>query len=397
MDSNNMSFAHFWKSASALLVLLYHVRYLLLIDYGHVNGPTRLLSGFYFISGLGHESFVVFFVASGLLFSRQVMAVRRHGDPPPAARFGAAIVKLYILQLTALMLGATFDTIGAHYFNGAGIYTQYPAFSLLTLSPRAFAGNLVMAQPFFVPTFGSNGMLYLLSYLWWSHWLLFGCRKFYRWRRPAGACLCVAICLATLVLKRGEFALWLLIFCLGVAIPRLATVRGYALPVPVGAAIFLAGLGWSRLIGSRSDLLPAPFGGALPLWKYLIVGLGFAAMAIAVYQRGVRAPPAAPSVRARCNAQLAAFSSTTLFLHFPPMMLLCAIATDLFRQAPMRQPTATALLCYALTVVLLYAICFLLWRYVVRSIRARILSWRLHHAREIAPPRPDRRQTRRSA
>jgi hypothetical protein len=97
------------------------------------------------------------------------------------------------MLLPGLLLGAALDAAGMRFFNGAGIYTAFPDFSSVTLTNASLLGNLLMLRPFVVPTFGSNGMLYLLSYLFWSFILLFAlvrgapawtCRR--RW--ASGSC-----------------------------------------------------------------------------------------------------------------------------------------------------------------------------------------------------------------
>lgn len=159
MRDRFVPFLLFSRWACAVLALVYHLRFLQFVDYDSVQARTALSAAFYFLSGYGHEWFAVFFVldgiVAGLVLARRRGAAWRH--------LGA----LYAILLPGLLLGAALDSAGVRYLDQSGIYNAYPAFSTLTLGHAPLLGDLFMLQPFAVPTYGSNGMLYLLSYLFW--------------------------------------------------------------------------------------------------------------------------------------------------------------------------------------------------------------------------------------
>lgn len=313
-------FLHVARWASVLVALTYHVRFLLFVDYEHVQEKTWWTDVFYFLTGLGHESFAVFLVLDGFLTGR---ALQTHGPPAPArspATPGRHAVALYRLLLPGLILGAACDVAGVRFFNGSGLYTAYPAFSTLTLGYASLLGNVFMLQPFVVPTFGSNGMLYLLSFLFWSLILL---GIFLRATR-AGRVVLVA---AVVVLAPPLFLIWSAIWLTGVAVAHAGTLRTARPPLPVAVAGFIGALLLSRFLGAGA-LGPPASGAWLVDWKFLLVGWGFGAIVWALDPHGAQ-HDVAPDDPA---------PAFTFFFHFPVMMLLVGIGTTLFGQPLMQQP-----------------------------------------------------------
>jgi hypothetical protein len=333
--------------ASALVALMYHVRFLTFVDYGAVQEKTGLSQAFYFLTGLGHESFAVFFVvdgvAAGLLLRHRAAASRYPG-------------MLYRILLPTLLLGVAFDLTGERFFNASGVYTDFPAFSKLTLSHASLLGNLLMLQPFVVPTFGSNGMLYLLSYLFWSFILLVLFLRAARLDPPLGRHARVLLVAAVLLVMPYEFLVWGATWLAGAAVVALGESRAWRPPVLAAVAGFAGALVLSRLIGSDAQLLAPPFGDWLIRCKYLFVGISFAALAWALYPAGARALPV--------HAGLAA--SVTFFCHFPVMMLFFATGSALLARPVMQQPTPAG---YTLFIYLVGA-CLAVMALVTRASKA---------------------------
>jgi hypothetical protein len=295
---------------------MYHVRFLLFVDYAHVQEKTWLSDVFYFVTGLGHESFAVFLVLDGILTGR---ALQTRG-PPARTTPGRHAIALYGLLLPGLILGAICDVAGARFFNGSGLYTAYPAFSTLTLGYGSLLGNIFMLQPFVVPTFGSNGMLYLLSFLFWSLILL---GIFLRATR-AGRVMLVA---AVVVLAPPLFLIWSAIWLTGVAVAHAGALRTARPSLPVAVAGFIGALLLSRFLGAGAHGPPAS-GAWFVDWKFLLVGWGFGAIAWALHPHGAQhdVAPADPA------------PAFTFLFHFPVMMLLVGIGATLSGQPLMQQP-----------------------------------------------------------
>ena len=328
MHRRFVPFLHVARWTSVLVALMYHVRFLLFVDYEHVEAKTWLSDVFYFLTGLGHESFAVFLVLDGILTGR---ALRAHGPPAPAA-LGRHAIALYRILVPGLALGALFDAAGARFFNGSGLYTAYPAFSTLTLGYAALLGNLFMLQPFVVPTFGSNGMLYLLSFLFWSLILL---GVFLRATRAGRVVLLAAV----VVVAPPLFLTWSAIWLAGVAVAHLGATRSARPSLPLAIVGFIGALLLSRFLGAGVHG-PPPSGAWLVDWKFLLVGWGFAAIAWALTPPGAQ-HEAAPHDPA---------PAFTFFFHFPVMMLLVGMGTTLLGQSLMQQPAPARYAAFAAVV-----------------------------------------------
>jgi len=316
MVNRYLSFLRVSRWTSVMVALMYHVRFLLFVDYEHVQAKTWLSNVFYFLTGLGHESFAVFLVLDGIVTGRALWA---HG-PPARAAPGRRALALYGFLLPGLLLGAVFDVAGARFFNASGLYTAYPAFSTLTLGLAPLLGNVFMLQPFVVPTFGSNGMLYLLSFLFWSLVLL---DILLRATRAGRAVLLAAV----VILAPPLFLIWSAIWLSGVAVAHAGAVRAARPPLSIAIIGFIGALLLSRFLGADAHWPPTS-GSWLADGKFLLVGWGFAAIALALYPPGTEhdAVPDGPA---------AAF---TFFFHFPVMMLIVGMGTTLLGQSLMRQP-----------------------------------------------------------
>lgn len=321
MPNRFLTFLLVSRWTSVIVALMYHVRFLLFVDYEDVHTKTVLSKAFYFLTGLGHESFAVFFVVDGILTGLMLQR------GPPGAAVGRHVAGLYRLLLPGLVLGAFLDVLGARYFNGSSLYTAYPAFSTLTLSYTSLLGNLLMLQPFVVPTFGSNGMLYLLSYLFWSLVLL---ALVLRAKRLVQVLLLAAVVL----LVPFQFLVWAAIWMSGLAVAWLGATRDARPPLAVALAGFVGALLLSRIVGADTHVLPPPFGAWLIQCKYLLVGASFAVVALAVY-------PARAFYGGTVVDRTGSAAAFTFFFHFPVMMLLVAAGATLLGHPLMQQPTTT--------------------------------------------------------
>lgn len=353
MSDRFVTFLLVSRWTSVIVALLYHIRFLVFVDYDGVHDKTGLTKIFYFLTGLGHEAFAVFFVVDGILAG---LVLRRHraGALADGADRGALLRyagSLYRVLLPALALGAACDLAGSRWFDGAGLYTAFPTFSTLTLSYSALLGNALMLQPFVVPTFGSNGMLYLLSWLFWSFVLLVPALR----SRGTARALLLA---AAVFLLPWPFLVWWAIWLAGVAVVELGTARTRRPPPALGGILFVAALLLSRFIGADTDLLPQPFGTWLVGAKYLLAGLAFAAIAWALYPDRAQATheglrDAALGMAGSAAGQAAAFA---FFGHFPVMMLGTAIGSALLGQPLMQQPTPAAGAMFVVLAILCLAV-----------------------------------------
>jgi hypothetical protein len=236
--------------ASAIVALMYHMRFLLFVDYEAVREKTSISKAFYFLTGLGHESFAIFFVLEGIA-AGLVMLQHRHLSSANHANVGQHISSFYRILLPGLIVGASFDFTGVHLFNRSGLYTAFPELSKLMLSFPSLIGNALMLQPFVVPNFGSNSMLYLLSYQFWYFVLLYFCVRSADLRELSKLIAPTVLWIIVAVVRPHDFVLWGVTWLMGVAVVLLGEARRVRLSVPVTAAVF-AGMLIRSLIGSMA-------------------------------------------------------------------------------------------------------------------------------------------------
>lgn len=348
MSERFLTFLLLARWSSALLALMYHVRFLAFINYDAVEDKNILLTGFYFLTGLGHESYAVFFILDGIL-AGLILHRQRAAPAADGASLGRHVLALYRLMLPGLVLGAVFDHTGVRLFSGTGVYTDFPEFSTLALGYAPMLGNVFMLQPFVVPNFGGNSMLYLLSYLFWSLVLLV---LFLRatglpplWRRLAR----VALLAAVMLLAPYKFLIWGAIWLAGVGLVHLAETRTWR-PPPLPALLLCgATLLLSRVLGPATRGMEPLLRDWVIQLGFLGAGLGFAAIAWSLYpkrQAWQRESPAYSALR-EAGSWPAQAASFTFFFHFPVIMLLAAMGDARLGQPLMQQPTTSSSLWFA--------------------------------------------------
>jgi len=348
MSDRFVRFLFVARWASAIVALLYHLRFLQFVDYDAVQAKTTLSKAFYFVTGLGHESFAVFFVLDGIVAGLILLRHRASGSVDRAA-VSRHLGALYRVLLPGLFLGAVLDATGVRFFNHAGLYTAFPEFSTLSLSVAALLGNLFMLQPFVVPTFGSNGMLYLLSYLFWCFVLFALFVHAERLGKPRGHAVQAALLILVVLFMPYQFLSWAAIWLAGIAVVFLGESRVLRPPLPLAVACFTGALALSRLLGAAPGLLPEAPGAWLLLNKYLLVGAAFAALARALYpEHAPRVASPFVTVVGMQDGRAGQIASFTFFCHFPVMMLIAAAGSALLDQPLMRQPSAPAYAAFAL-------------------------------------------------
>jgi len=342
MNNRFYSFLVLSRWASAIVALMYHLRFLLFVDYSAVCAKTNASKAFYFLTGLGHESFAVFIVLDGVVTG---MIMRRNR---PAALFNRTAVvpylgALYRIVLPCLILGAIFDFAGVRYFNEHGVYTDFPQLSTLTMSISSLLGNFLMMQPFIVPNFGSNSMLYLLSYLFWFLILLL----LFAWAgtlsRTRRVYAQLALLLLVVLVMPYKFLIWGAIWVSGVLVAVFGEVRVLKPGAVFSSIIFACTLVLSRLVTSHTVVLPEQFSDWIIEAKFLVVGISFAFLTRALYpglQHGSHDNLVRSVIKLRTD-QAGLAASFTFYFHFPVIMFLVALSTSVLELPLMQQPTWT--------------------------------------------------------
>jgi peptidoglycan/LPS O-acetylase OafA/YrhL len=213
------------RGIAAVGVCFSHLRDFFFQDYAKVPHHNPLVSVTYLATGLGHQWVIVFFVLSGYLVGGSVLRSFALDRWSWRSYLLNRITRLYIVLIPALVLGGLLDVAGIHLFGESGIYgghavtheLAFPVASRLNLP--TLAGNYAFLQGIYVPTFGSNGPLWSLSYEFW-YYIAFPFLVLTLWRRQSVPLRLVngVLLIAVVLFMHLPIALLGLTWLMGVAI-----------------------------------------------------------------------------------------------------------------------------------------------------------------------------------
>ena len=164
------------RGAAALLVCLGHLR---LICFAELEPNASLLGKtFFFLTGFGHESVIVFFVLSGFLIIKSIHESVLNQKWTSLGYITNRMTRLWVVLIPALLLGVVFDKIGLHYYSDSLAYTNnlkyFNGGSLIQdkISVSIFLQNIFFLHSIFPNVLGSNSPLWSLSCEFW-YYLIF--------------------------------------------------------------------------------------------------------------------------------------------------------------------------------------------------------------------------------
>jgi peptidoglycan/LPS O-acetylase OafA/YrhL len=356
------SFLNFSRWSAALLVLVNHARHLILVDLEDVKQKTRFIKALYFVTGLGHEAVVIFFVISGFLVGG-VTLDRWLEDGPALRSYAAArFSRIYTTLIPVLIGGFLLDKIGMHWVDASELYTdpaKYHTISLDdslsgTINLPTLLGNLFMLQGILVNNLGTNSPLWSLSYEWWYYCLFaFGAAAVIIKTRIRFAFGAAAIVLSALL--PAKIMLWGVIWLLGIAGYAWIKHAKWRLHPAFGIFVLAVAMVISRLSHNAHNVEnPEPV--LIEFVRDLGLGLAFI-LALASISRLKSEMPLA-----RMHRHLADFSYTTYLVHFPILMFLTALGFQ-FLGIPFRvQPSGWGIPYLACLAAGIYACSFLISR-----------------------------------
>jgi peptidoglycan/LPS O-acetylase OafA/YrhL len=159
------------RGPAALLVLFGHWRNLLFKDFHEVDNPGLIVKLLYLFTGAGHEAVMLFFVLSGCVIAHVIYGLHERGSWSWRGYLSARLTRLWIVLIPALLLTAVWDRIGMwlaagersiYEGDGFGNILNQPVAALS--GPEVLFGNVFFLQRILVPTFGSNGPVWSISY-----------------------------------------------------------------------------------------------------------------------------------------------------------------------------------------------------------------------------------------
>lgn len=324
------------RAFAAFSVLLNHWRDANLIDYSKLGYHNPLLALGYFVTGLGHQWVIVFFVMSGYLVGGSVLSSFQRNTWSWRGYLLTRLTRLLIVLVPALLLGAAWDWTGMHLNNFPALYSGKAGLNELTadvhktLTPGIMLGNLAFLQTIALPgmhgsrlpAFGTNGPLWSLTNEFWYYiafpLLVMLLAKNTRWISRLG--------LASLIALWGWFVgssiVWLAIpWLIGVVITFLpAELRlsvAWKRTIVAGAlGIVTAGLAIAKLFPGTITDVALGVAVAFLVWTFVTCTSGALPHAYEkVAQRGAR-------------------SSYTLYLVHVPLLIFLTASFHLSRVEP---------------------------------------------------------------
>jgi peptidoglycan/LPS O-acetylase OafA/YrhL len=168
------------RGISALLVFVSHARAAFFVEYAHSDQKNLLIKAFYLLTGLGHESVMIFFVLSGYFVGGSILSKKEKFSWK--SYLLARMTRLLVVLVPALIITALFDVMTKNiapaiidgrlqsaWHSGPGPLGTPQAWSI---SPLTLLGNLAFLQTILVPVFGTNGPLWSLANEFW-YYLMF--------------------------------------------------------------------------------------------------------------------------------------------------------------------------------------------------------------------------------
>lgn len=178
------------RGLAALLVCAGHLRAAIMVDLGASIAPGIPSKALYLLTGLGHQSVVVFFVLSGYLVGGSIIAAGPHFKWRHYAQ--ARLSRLWTVLVPCLALTWVIDQVILHHapqvLSGAyaPLWHSAPQTGQYDASWLTLLGNVFFVQTIAVPVFGSNGPLWSLANEFW-YYVLFPLMTMAVASQPMGA------------------------------------------------------------------------------------------------------------------------------------------------------------------------------------------------------------------
>ncbi|MFP3357350.1 acyltransferase [Planococcus sp. SIMBA_143] len=308
------------RGIAAVMVLLNHFRNIFFVTYQDIENQNIFTLFLYSFAGLGHEAVMVFFVLSGFLISNSVLKSLRNWSWQHYMI--NRLTRLSVVLIPALFLGLIIDLAGLYLFD----YSFFPHEMAERINVEVLLGNLLYLQGFAVPVLGTNDPLWSLSYEFW-YYLLFPLFML-SFSKTNG--FLVKVCYLTIAVicmwfVGSRVSLYFLIWLMGFIVlitPALSVKNRLSVTVIklITIMLFVASLGISRLglisNGFLGDILVAF---TFSVLVYVTVHLSNVYGLSAILKERYR----------KCAEWLSGFSYTLYLVHFPILIFLFALFSDL--------------------------------------------------------------------
>lgn len=219
----NHSFLHLdlLRGVGSLLVFIGHLRALMFLgDKTELNVFGKSL---FFITGFGHQAVMIFFVLSGFFIIRSIVKLFERHEWSFKVYLINRLSRLWIVMISALIIGGFFDYFGFVYFQNTLVYQDRIPFlqtlsSLDNLGIEIFFGNFFFLQNIFVTTYGSNSPLWSLANEFWYYMIfppIFIAIMNFRKNKKLKLFLNILLCVALIMMVGKDISLYFLIWLMG--------------------------------------------------------------------------------------------------------------------------------------------------------------------------------------
>ncbi|NBX70154.1 MAG: acyltransferase [Proteobacteria bacterium] len=308
------------RAIAALLVFFGHIRAGIFSSIKNINDPTLLEKTFFFITGLGHQSVIVFFVLSGFFVGGSVVSAKQTFSSKKYLI--ARILRLEMVIVPALVVTFLIDK-WISYINPmvlTGKYYQIWAsgpnpLKEYSLSLKTFLGNICFLQTIKTPVFGTNSPFWSLANEFWYYIafpaittvLAFSCKREEYTKRIVSLLLVITI---SVLLPNGiilGFIPWLMGVCVFFFYKKQKIKASIYIKV-ITFIFFLGSLIYSKTELSKNLFIPADW----------VIGLFFSIFCWSI----VSCKKPEPVNRKLKFLEFLSESSYSLYaLHFPLLML----------------------------------------------------------------------------
>lgn len=296
---------------AAFLVVIEHLRSLMFTSFGPGDHLGVMGKTFYFLTGFGHSSVMVFFVMSGFLVGSKILERMAAGTFSWQKYVIDRTSRLYAVYLLALLLGGLLDYFGFSFFNQYGLYDQtFPGrinvvnFNFRdNLSESILGLNLLMCQTILGPVFGSNGPLWSLANEFWYYLLApISFSLFYIYSKPSKILALAALALMGWFLP-APILIYFLVWLMGASLYFFNSKR--VLPLWCSLILFGCCFSLARLRWMDSSMAPD-----------FLIGVSFALVINSAAGSMRRLP------RHQFSKWAADFSYSVYLCHFPLVVFL---------------------------------------------------------------------------
>ena len=343
------------RAFSAALVVAEHLRSFLFRDYPQLVHPSIFFKFFYFITGMGHQAVMIFFVLSGYFVAGSVFERRHHWSWP--SYLIQRLSRLWVVLIPALLLCLLWDNLGIsllssvyyHSAEAGQLYVSASRIFPLPLDVWTFLGNTLFLQTIFVPCYGDNGPLWSLANEFWYYLLFpllllgFGLGKSRSTNRVMYLLLSGLVFIMIPVSITQGFVIWMMGF-LAYLLAR--NIRVSRFLGNYTALILTAGLMLASMALTRTGKIDEP-------WADL--QLGAISSLFVVVLSSLPSPWAAYGNFA---GRLSDFSYTLYLVHFPMLAFIVSATLDNRVFEPSLKSLAFFLLLFALSFLYAYMIYF---------------------------------------